>query len=129
MKIRTWKVGIAALALGASPALAETNGWSYDNNVSGVAFASDCCEPQCGCEDACCADACCDMGCGDSCGGGGLCSDGLLGACGIEGMSLAGLIGADGTGLDVGGWTEGVHAQSGRPRHAVRDRPAGAPRS
>ncbi len=99
MKIRTWKVGIAALALGASPVLAETSGWSYDNNVNGVAFASDCCEPACG------ADACCDgVGCGDGCGGG-ICSGGVLGATGLESLSLAGLIGMEGSGLDVGGWT------------------------
>ena len=110
MKIRTWKVGIAALALGASPVLAETSGWSYDNNVSGVAFASDCCEPACGCEDTCC-----DMGCGDACGcgAGGLCSDGYLG--GLEGLSLASLIGAEGSGLEVGGWTEGVYMDNNVP--------------
>ncbi|HEX6962398.1 MAG TPA: outer membrane beta-barrel protein [Lacipirellula sp.] len=109
MKIRTWRVGIAALALGASPVLAETSGWSYDNNVSGVAFASDCCEPACGCEDSCC-----DMGCGNACGcAGGLCSDGYLG--GLEGLSLASLIGADGSGLEVGGWTEGVYMDNNVP--------------
>jgi hypothetical protein len=101
VKIRTWKVGIAVLALGASPALAETSGWSYDNNVSGVAFASDCCEP------ACCADACCDVGCGAACAAGGLCSDGLLGETGLEALSLAALLGAEGTGLEIGGWTSG----------------------
>jgi hypothetical protein len=109
VKIRTWKVGIAALALGASPALAETNGWSYDNNVSGVAFASDCCEPACGCEDQCC-----DVGCGSGCAGG-LCSGGLLGATGLEALSLAALIGAEDTGLEVGGWTEGVYMDNNVP--------------
>jgi hypothetical protein len=116
VKIRTWKVGIAALALGASPVLAETSGWSYDNNVSGVAFASDCCEPACG-ADACCEDACCDMGCGDQCGcgAGGICSDGMLGSTGLEALSLAALIGADGTGLEIGGWSEAVYMDNNVP--------------
>jgi hypothetical protein len=114
VKIRTWKVGIAALALGASPALAETNGWSHDNNVSGVAFASDCCEPACG-ADSCCEDPCCEqVGCGDGCAAG-LCSGGLLGATGLEGLSLAALLGAEGTGLDIGGWTEGVYMDNNVP--------------
>jgi len=107
VKIRTWKVGIAALALGASPVLAETSGWSYDNNVNGVAFASDCCEPACG------ADECCDdVACGDGCGGG-ICSGGMLG--GVEGLSLASALGAEGTGLDIGGWTEGVYMDNNVP--------------
>ena len=103
MKIRTWKVGIAALALGASPALAaETSAWSYDNNVSGVAFASDCCEPACGATDPCCSD---DVACGDGCAAGGLFSGcGLAGP--IEGLSLASLMGlGDDSKLEVGGWT------------------------
>ena len=109
MKIRTWKVGIAALALGASPVLAETSGWSYDESVSGVAYASDGCETSCG-DDACCGnDACCGdaCGCGDACAAGGLCSGGILGATGLEALSLASLIGAADTGLDIGGWTSG----------------------
>ncbi|MCC6492149.1 MAG: hypothetical protein IT424_03915, partial [Pirellulales bacterium] len=77
MKIRTWKVGIAALALGASPALAAANEWSYDDNVSAVAFASDCCETSC-------SDPC-DVACGDGCRGG------YLGA--LEDLSLASLVG------------------------------------
>jgi hypothetical protein len=58
------------------------------------------CEPgrpgpgECGC-----ADVCCDVG-GDR---------------GIEGLSLAGLIGCEGTGLDVGGWTEGVYMDNNVP--------------
>ena len=112
MKIRTWKVGIAALALGASPVLAETSGWSYDNNVSGVAFASDCCEPACG-ADSCCDDECCDsVACGDGCGGG-ICSGGLLSP--LEGLSLAALVGAEDTGLDIGGWAEGVYMDNNVP--------------
>jgi hypothetical protein len=107
VKIRTWRVGIAALALGASPVLAETSGWSYDNNVSGVAYASDCCEPACGCEDSCC-----DMDCGSGCAGG-LCSGGYLG--GLEGMSLASMIGAEDSGLEIGGWTEGVYMDNNVP--------------
>jgi hypothetical protein len=54
------------------------------------------------------------MGCGDACGcAGGLCSDGYLG--GLEGLSLASLIGADGSGLEVGGWTEGVYMDNNVP--------------
>ena len=87
MKVRTWRVGLAVLALGASPAFAENSGWSYDNNVSGVAFASDCCEPAC--DDPCCSD---DVACGDGCAAGGLFSGcGLAGP--VEGLSLAGLMG------------------------------------
>jgi hypothetical protein len=96
VKIRTWTVGIAVLVLSGGRAVAETstNGWSYDNNVNGVAFASDCCEPQCGCDDACCDDPCC----GDACGGG---------CCGcLEGFSLAGLIGlSECSPYEIGGWT------------------------
>ena len=51
--------------------------------------------------------ACCEeVACGDKCG----CS-----ATGAEGLSLAGLIGADGTGLDIGGWTEGVYMDNNVP--------------
>ena len=89
VKVRTWRVGLAVLALGASPAFAETSGWSYDNNVSGVAFASDCCEPAC--DDPCCSD---DVACGDGCAAGGLFS-GCCVAGPIEGFSLAELMGLE----------------------------------
>ncbi|MBL9161255.1 MAG: hypothetical protein JNL18_00780, partial [Planctomycetaceae bacterium] len=86
MKVRTWRVGLAVLALGAGPAFAADNsGWSYDNNVSGVAFASDCCEPSCA--DPTCSD---DVACGDGCAAGGLFSGcGLAGP--VESLSLASL--------------------------------------
>ena len=114
--IRTWKVGIAALALGASPVLAETSGWSYDNNVSGVAYASDggatsCCDDNCCGGDACCGDSC---GCGDGCGSPSCLGGTLLGGA-AEAFSLAALIGADGTGLDIGGWTETVYMDNNVP--------------
>ena len=83
MKIRTWTVSLAALALSAAPAVAEPSlsGWSYDNNVKGVAFASDCCEPACGASDSCCDDPCCeDPCCGADCGDGCDCGGGVLGA-------------------------------------------------
>jgi hypothetical protein len=99
VKVRTWRVGLAVLALGASPAFAETSGWSYDNNVSGVAFASDCCEPAC--DDPCCSD---DVACGDGCAAGGLFSGcGLAGP--IEGFSLASMMGLEDSAIEVGGWT------------------------
>lgn len=100
MKVRTWRVGLAVLALGASPALAaENSGWSYDNNVSGVAFASDCCDPAC--SDPCCSD---DVACGAGCAAGGLFSGCAL-AGPIEGFSLAGLLGLEGSAIEIGGWT------------------------
>src|SRR5688500_2105361 len=34
---------------------------------------------------------------------------------GVEGLSLAGLLGAEGTGLDIGGWTEGVYMDNNVP--------------
>jgi hypothetical protein len=99
VKVRTWRVGLAVLALGASPALAETSSWSYDNNVSGVAFASDCCEPTC--DDPCCSS---DVACGDGCAAGGLFSGcGLAGP--IEGFSLAGALGLQDSAIEIGGWT------------------------
>lgn len=111
MKIRTWKVGIAALALGASPALADTSGWSYDDNVSAVAFASDCCDDVC-CDDPCCSD---DVACGDGCGGGGLFSGTGLGS-GIEGLSLAGMLGiCEKSQWTVGGWSEAVYMDNNVP--------------
>jgi hypothetical protein len=116
VKIRTWKVGIAALALGASPVLAETSVGSYDNNVAGVAYASDCCETSC-CDDGCCGgDACCGdaCGCGDGCGAGGCLAGTALGGA-ASAFSLAGLIGAEDTGLDIGGWTETVYMDNNVP--------------
>ena len=116
MKIRKWTAGIAALALSAAPAVAQTNAdaWSYDYNVKGVAFASDCCEPSCGCDDDCCGDdACCgDPCCGDACGCGAGVGGGLLSGCdccafgAIEGFSLAGMMGLDTDVWELGGWTQ-----------------------
>jgi hypothetical protein len=109
----------------ATQAVAETptSEWSYDNYVKGVAFASDCCEPECGCneccepecgccDDACCNDACCDECCGDECCGSG-CGGGCLGA--VEGFSLAGLMGLEGSALVIGGWAEGVYMDNNVP--------------
>jgi hypothetical protein len=110
VKIRTWTVSLAVLVAGAANAKADISAseWSYDNNVKGVAFASDCCEPQCGAADSCCADPCCGTDCGSGCGGG------LLGA--IEGFSLAGLIGlADGSQYQIGGWTEFFYENNNVP--------------
>jgi hypothetical protein len=108
VKIRTWTVSLAVLVAGAANVKAETsaNGWSYDQNVKGVAFASDCCEPECGVADPCCSDPCCgDPSCGDGCDCGSACGCGILGA--VEGFTLAGLIGlpADSQ-YQIGGWTE-----------------------
>lgn len=105
VKIRTWKVGIAALALGASPALAGAGGWSYDNNVNPVAFASDCCE------DPCCSDG---LGCGDACGG--YCFSGTAVGGALEGLSLASLAGlGKGSQLEIGGWSEAVYMDNNVP--------------
>ncbi|MEQ8835271.1 MAG: outer membrane beta-barrel protein, partial [Lacipirellulaceae bacterium] len=113
MKIRTWIVGIAALAMSGNAAVAQTGAtaWSYDNNVKAVG----CCEASCGCDDGCC-DSCCDDGCcGDACCGDACCGDGVgcgSGICGsgigagLAGFTLAGLVGLDDSGLDFGGWTQ-----------------------
>jgi hypothetical protein len=78
--------------------------------VKGVAFASDCCEPQCGAADSCCSDPCCGDGC--DCGSG--CGGGLLGA--VEGFTLAGLIGlADDSQYQIGGWTEFFYTDNNVP--------------
>jgi hypothetical protein len=115
VKIRTWTVSLAVLVAGAANAKADTSasGWSYDNNVKDVAFASDCCEPECGaaeccdpcCDDGCCGDACCGDGCDCGCGAG------AGGGCCLEAFSLAALIGlADDSAYQIGGWTNvGYH--------------------
>ena len=127
--MRTWTVGIAVVALSAAQAVAETptSEWSYDNYVKGVAFASDCCEPECGaseccepecgcCDDACCNDGCCDSCCGDACCGGACCGDACRGGClgAVEALSLASLVGASDP-WQVGGWTSaGYHDDNER---------------
>jgi hypothetical protein len=78
-------------------------------NHATTASSNECCEPACG--DVCCGDSC---GCGCACGAGGILSDYAL-AGPIEGFSLACLIGADGTGLDIGGWTETVYMDNNVP--------------
>ncbi len=101
MKIRTWTVSLAVLVAGAANTKADTSasGWSYDNNVKDVAFASDCCEPACGCEDPCCADGCCGDACGCGCGA-------AAGGCCLEAFSLASLIGLGANSpYEIGGWT------------------------
>jgi hypothetical protein len=117
VKIRTWTVSLAVLVAGAANVKAETsaNGWSYDQNVKGVAFASDCCEPECGVADPCCSDPCCgDTCCGDGCDCGSGCGGGILGA--VEGFTLAGLIGlADDSQYQIGGWTEFAYSDNNVP--------------
>jgi hypothetical protein len=116
VKIRTWTVSLAVLVAGAANARADisTSGWSYDNNVKGVAFASDCCEPECGAADSCCEDPCCGADCGDGCDCGSGCGCGVLGA--VEGFTLASLIGlADDSQYQIGGWTEGVYMDNNVP--------------
>ncbi len=111
--IRTWTVGIAVAALSATQAIADTNAdqWSYDNYVKSVAFASDCCEPECGCcNDSCCKDSCCnDCCCSDPCCD---CGDG----CGAGVGLLAGALGL--TAADpivIGGWSEWVYMDNNIP--------------
>ncbi|QDT00531.1 outer membrane beta-barrel protein [Adhaeretor mobilis] len=106
MKIRTWIVGIAALAMSGNGAAAQTQAtdWSYDNNVKAVGCCEDsCCGDDSCCDfDPCCGDACCGdgVGCGSGCGVGGA----------LAGMSLAGALGLEDSGLVVGGWTQvGYH--------------------
>jgi hypothetical protein len=106
-------VALAAPVVGATPAAFEYDDYYRQGDeflVStpiaatpvGVA-TGDCCESA-GCADGCCGDAC-----GAGVGGRG----GLLGT--VEGLSLASLIGAQGTGWDVGGWTEGVYMDNNVP--------------
>jgi hypothetical protein len=116
VKIRTWTVSLAVLVASAAPvkAGAAASGWSYDNNVKGVAFASDCCEPACGASDSCCDDPCSGADCGDGCDCGSGCRGGLLGA--VEGFTLAGLIGLPANSpLQIGGWTEGFYEDNNVP--------------
>jgi hypothetical protein len=136
--MRTWTVGIAVVALSAAQAVAETptSEWSYDNYVKGVAFASDCCEPECGCNECCepecgcneccepecgcCDDACCDECCGgNNCGCGAAAAAGLFTGCGclscVEGFTLAGAMGLEDSALQIGGWAEGVYMDNNVP--------------
>jgi len=101
VKIKTWTVGIAVLALAASPAFAENSlgQLSYDQNVVPVGCDS------CSGSDTCCGDG---FGCGSSVCGGGLLSD--MGPGYLEGFSLSSTLGI--SSFDVGGWTQfGYHDQ------------------
>ncbi len=106
MKIRTWTVSLAVLVAGVAKADTTATGWSYDQNVKGVAFASDCCEPECGAADSCCADPCCGTDCGDGCGCG----------AGVGGFTLASLIGLPASSpYQIGGWTEMAYMDNNVP--------------
>jgi len=113
VKIKTWTVGIAVLALVASPAYAEIDlgQLSYDQDVVPVGCDS------CGGSDSCCGDTCCGGGgCGCGVGGGGLFSG--MGPGYLEGMSLSSALGI--SRFDVGGWTQfGYHDQQ-TPLSTVR---------
>jgi hypothetical protein len=103
---------LAVLVASAAPAKADvpTSEWSYDNYVKGVAFASDCCEPACGC-DSCCTDPCCDSCCGDPCCGDGCgCGDGVAGA----GL-LASALGLEDSQILIGGWSELTYMDNNVP--------------
>ena len=98
--------GPAGGQCGARCAAQTATGWSYDNNVKGVAFASDCCEPGCGASDPCCE----SKDCGDACDCGSECSCcPIVGA--VEAISLKSLLGiADDSQLILGGWSQwGYH--------------------
>lgn len=103
MKIQTWIVGVAILAMQAAPATAEINvdSWTTDDLVTAVG-CDDCCDSGCCgddcCDSGCCGDDCCGSGC-DGCG----CGDGVGG---LAGFTLAGLLGLDDSGWDFGGWTQ-----------------------
>ncbi len=103
VKIRSWKIGIAVLALGASPALADTGAMTFDQALETVAFASDCCAPNCG-DPASCGDG---VGCGDKCA-----EPSALAACcpiagAAEGFSLANAIGLSAKSpWIIGGWSQ-----------------------
>ena len=104
MNLKTWTVGVAVLALAATPTFAEEglDQWSYDKDISLVS-CDGCCD--CCCDD-CCGDGCCDCGdgcgCGCGIGGGGLFSG--IGPGWVEGFSLAGLLGVEA--FDIGGWSQ-----------------------
>ena len=109
MKIRTWTVSLAVLVASAGNLNAGTSASvrSYDPNVQGVAFASDCC-------DTCCEDPCCGTDCGDGCDCGSGCKGGIAGA--IEGFSMAGMLGIEeGSQLQIGGWTEFFYEDNNVP--------------
>ena len=99
MKIKTWTVGIAVLALAASPAFAENSlgQLSYDQNVLPV-----------GCDSCCDSGSCDGYGCGSSVCGGGLLSG--MGPGYLEGISLSSALGI--SRFEIGGWTQfGYHDQ------------------
>jgi hypothetical protein len=128
MRKQAWAMMLAAAASGGSITAAEPADpvqavkFEYDNyyrqgdeNVAASpAYLSDSgsgctlagCDTTVGCCDACT--------CGSACAAGGLFSGCTL-AGPIEGFSLANLIGAQGTGLDVGGWTETVYMNHNVP--------------
>jgi hypothetical protein len=102
VKIRTWKVGIAALALSASPALSHGSGMTMDEALANVAYASDCCE----------STSCCDgVGCGDACAAPSALACACPAAGALEGFSLANAIGLGANSpWIIGGWSQwGYH--------------------
>jgi len=109
VKIKTWIVGIAVLALVGSPAYAESDldELSYDLDV--VPVGCDSCSGTDSCSGGGCDGSGCDgSGCGSGVSGGGLFSG--VGPGVLEGFSLSRALGF--SNLDVGGWTQfGYHDQ------------------
>src|SRR5690606_18259089 len=106
VKVVRWTMGVAMIALGASPALSQSavpNAFNY-NLVS-----HDCSEPACGCEEPSC-------GCEDGCGSSGFLSGCLLGDCCLgEPLGLGDELCGHCRSFDVGGWTQiGYHSEAAR---------------
>lgn len=120
MTMLKWIMGVALVALGSSPALADTAiEDAFNFQLACCEAAADCgdgccdeptcgCEPSCGCDDGCCG----DVGCGSCCGGG--CS--LLGDCCLgEAWTLQDAVCGPCAPFTIGGWTQfGYHTGNAR---------------
>ncbi|MEM6331491.1 MAG: outer membrane beta-barrel protein [Planctomycetota bacterium] len=134
MNLARWTIGLAVIALGSSPVLAQTAvQTAFNYELTSCCEEPSCCvdepscgcdepsccvdEPSCGCDDGCdsyCGDGCCSdpCGCGSTCGSGGCCL--LGGGCNLgDPCSLKGLLDpCNECVIDFGLWTQiGYHSQ------------------
>ncbi|MEN1679073.1 MAG: outer membrane beta-barrel protein [Planctomycetota bacterium] len=140
MNLARWTIGLAVIALGASPVLAQSAvQTAFNFQLTGCCEEPSCCadepscccdepscgcdepscccdEPSCGCDDGCCGDSCCGdaCGCGSACGGG--CGGfGLSTPCNCnlgEAWTLSGALLGDDYAFSFGGWTQlGYHTE------------------
>ncbi|TWT85857.1 hypothetical protein Pla123a_06640 [Posidoniimonas polymericola] len=111
MNTAKWTMGVALIALSASPAMAQTaiqTAFNYsgccEEPSCGCDEPSCCAEPSCGCDDGCGEDCCDPCGCGSTCGGFDCC---LLGDCCLgDPCTLSSHVLGDCACWDFGGWTE-----------------------